>query len=145
MTSTASGAAESWAADALPPDLPTLPQTTETWQPDWIDEDDWQTPGEGAIYVTGVSGRGLILLTAVAAGGCTALDLVLTGGRLTFFFDLCFVVICLTSTMAVRRSDLFTAGVLPPLLYAGVISVLSVTAPKAFEAGSGVANVFLTG
>jgi hypothetical protein len=84
-------------------------------------------------------------MSAVAMAACTVLDLILTGGRLTYFFDLCFVVICLTSTMGVRRSDLFTAGVLPPLLYAGVIGALSVMAPHAFSAGSGVANVFLTG
>jgi uncharacterized membrane protein YoaK (UPF0700 family) len=73
------------------------------------------------------------------------LDLVLTDGRLTFFFDLCFVVICLVAAMAVRRSDLFTAGVLPPLLYAAVIAVLSVVAPHAFQSAPGVNKVFLTG
>jgi hypothetical protein len=70
---------------------------------------------------------------------------VLTGGSLTFFFDLCFVVICLVSTMAVKRADLFTAGVLPPLLYAGVVAVLTVVAPSAFATGAGFSKVFLTG
>lgn len=93
----------------------------------------------------GLTGRGLILTAAMAAGGCALLDLALTSGRMTFFFDLCFVVICLVATMAVRRDDLFTAGVLPPLLFAGVIAVVAVAAPDAFESAPGVNKVFLSG
>jgi hypothetical protein len=93
----------------------------------------------------GLTTRGLVLTTAIAAGGCALLDLGLTAGRMTFFFDLCFVVICLVAAMAVRREDLFTAGVLPPLLFAGVIAVVAVVAPDAFEAGPGVSKVFLSG
>ena len=48
------------------------------------------------------------------------------------FFDLCFVVVCLVGAMAVRRHDLFTAGVLPPLVFAAVIAVVSVLAPPTF-------------
>jgi hypothetical protein len=54
-------------------------------------------------------------------------------------------VICLVVTMSVRRSDLFTAGVLPPLLFAAVIAALSVLVPDAFKSSPGVNKVFLTG
>jgi uncharacterized protein DUF6542 len=93
----------------------------------------------------GLTSRGLVSLTALAAGACALLDLGLTGGRLTFFFDLCFVVICLVAAMAVRRDDLFTAGVLPPLLFAAVIAVLSVAVPHAFDSAPGITKVFLSG
>ena len=116
---------------ALPPR--TLPDSTATWG------DDQQSTSEG------LTGRALVLATALAAGGCAILDLALTSGRMTFFFDLCFVVICLVGTMAVRRDDLFTAGVLPPLLFAGVIATVAVAAPQAFESAPGISKVFLSG
>ena len=93
----------------------------------------------------GVTARGLVALSAAAAAGCVAADLWLTDGRLTFFFDLCFVVLCLIAAMSVRISDLFTAGVLPPLLFAGVIAAVSLAAPSAFTDTAGVGRVFLTG
>jgi hypothetical protein len=73
------------------------------------------------------------------------LNLALTGGRISFFFDLCFVVICLTLTMAVRRNALFTAGVLPPLVYAAVFVGVAIAAPDAVASSGGVDRVFLTG
>ncbi len=99
----------------------------------------------GAAAAEGVSGRGLVVLSAVAAAAIAGFDLWITQGRLSFFFDLCFVVLCLVAAMAVRRSDLFTAGVLPPLLFGGVIAAVAVLAPSAFEAAARVDKVFLTG
>lgn len=93
----------------------------------------------------GLPSRGLVALSAAAAAACVVLDLWLTSGRLTFFFDLSFVVVCLVAAMSVRPSDLFTAGVLPPLLFAGVIAVVSLAAPAAFQPAVGVDKVFLTG
>ena len=110
-----------------------------------------QTPSERPTATasqetrSGLSGRGVVAVSAASAASCAGLDLVLTDGRLTFFFDLCFVVICLVAAMAVRRSDLFTAGVLPPLLFAAMIAVLSVVAPHAFHSAPGANKVFLTG
>lgn len=93
----------------------------------------------------GLPSRGMVALAAASAAACVVLDLWLTNGRLTFFFDLSFVVVCLVAAMSVRRSDLFTAGVLPPLLFAAVIAVVSLAAPSAFESAVGVDKVFLTG
>jgi Domain of unknown function (DUF6542) len=101
---------------------------------------------EGAEWASeGLTGRAVVVIALVPAAGCAALDLALTSGRLTFFFDLCFVVICLATAMAVRRRDLFTAGVLPPLVFAGVIAVLAFAEPQAFQSAPGVDKVFLTG
>jgi hypothetical protein len=56
---------------------------------------------------------------AVLAGAAVllvaAVNLVLAG-RLSLFFDLCFVVVCLVAALAVRPRDFFLVGVLPPLL-----------------------------
>ncbi len=107
---------------------------------------DHQAADRGTEYVTtpGIPGRGVVLLTAMAAGGCAALDFALTGG-LTIFFDLCFVVICLVAAMAVRRHDVFAAGVLPPLVFAGVIATIALLRPTVFIADGDLSKVFLTG
>ena len=68
-------------------------------------------------------------------------DFALTGG-LSMFFDLWFVVICLVGAMAVRRQDLFTAGVLAPLLFGGLIAVISLVAPATFSEVGGFGKVF---
>lgn len=171
MASSAPGAAEYWAtpsstlADASP-ETPRLDEVfnqegmTEAyaaepaWEPEtswadqerWTDDDEWSDEAAFSDASSeGLSGRGVVVVGAASAAACTIVDLALTAGRLTFFFDLCFVVICLVTTLAVRRRDLFTAGVLPPLLYGGLIAVLSVVAPSTITSGAGISKVFLTG
>jgi Domain of unknown function (DUF6542) len=145
--------------DGLAHELPARPwadsdDAVESWADD--PSDGWASSpaqfasprtarGQDASAGQGLTGRALVLTTTVAAGGCAVLDLMLTSGRMTFFFDLCFVVISLVAAMAVRRADLFTAGVLPPLLFAAVIAAVTVIAPQAFESASGASQVFLTG
>lgn len=92
----------------------------------------------------GIPGRGVIVLSTAAAGLAVLTDFALTGG-LSMYFDLWFVVICLVGAMAVRRKDLFTTGVLAPLLFGGLIAVVSVVAPATFAASGGFGTVFPTG
>jgi hypothetical protein len=92
----------------------------------------------------GIPGRGVCLLTIVAAGGCAVIDLALTRG-ITLFFDLCFVTICLVAAMAVRRRDLFTTGVMPPLIFAAVVGVVAALSPGTFVAFGGASKAFMTG
>ena len=93
----------------------------------------------------GMPGRGVVLVSGLATAGTAALDFALTG-RLTFFFDLTFVVICLVAAMAVRGHDLFTTGVLPPIAFGATIGAIALTSPATFSAaGSGISEVFLTG
>lgn len=92
----------------------------------------------------GLPGRGVVLVTGLVAAGCAGLDFALTG-HLSIFFDLCFVVIGLVCAMAVRRYDLFTAGVLPPLVFAAVIATVAVAAPTTLAAGGGLSKAFMTG
>lgn len=63
-----------------------------------------------------------VLLTVVA------IDVALVG-RISVFFDLCFVVMCVAMAVLVRPPDYFTMGVLPPLLMLGVFGFLAFTDP----------------
>lgn len=56
-----------------------------------------------------------------------AVNLTLSG-RVSLFFDLCFVVVCLAAGLAVHPRDFFLVGVLPPLLM-----LLAVTAVAAVD------------
>ena len=73
-------------------------------------------------------GRQVVVLGVAAALSALSLDLVL-GGDVGLFFDLCFVALCLALALAVRPSDFFTVGVLPPLLMVGVMLLLEVARP----------------
>jgi hypothetical protein len=73
-------------------------------------------------------GPQVVVLGVAAALSALALDLAL-GGDLGLFFDLCFVALCLALALAVRPSDFFTVGVLPPLLMVGVLLLLEVARP----------------
>lgn len=92
----------------------------------------------------GIPGRGVVLISALATVSCAGLNVALTG-RLTIFFDLCFVVVALTSAMSALRRDLFTVGVLPPLLFAAVVGAIALTAPETFVATGAMSKAFLTG
>jgi len=75
------------------------------------------------------SGRQVVVLGVALALTITALDLMLFG-RLTVFFDICFVLLCLGLALMVRPSDFFTVGVLPPLLMVGVFVLIGATRPE---------------
>ena len=92
----------------------------------------------------GLTGRATVLAATAAACLIAAFDAALTG-RISFFFDLCFVVLCLTLASGVRRRDLFTAAVLPPLLLAVVVAGAAVLAPATLAASDGLSAVFLKG
>lgn len=66
-------------------------------------------------------------MALVAVLSTAALNLALTG-RLSLFFDLTFVVVCLVTAFAVRPRDFFVAGVLPPLLMLATVVSLAVLA-----------------
>lgn len=84
-------------------------------------------------------------LASLATAGSAGLDLALTG-RLSIFFDLCFVLIGLVAALAVRADGFFTAGVLPPLLLGAVVAVLAATQPDSLTATHvSFVGTFLTG
>ena len=91
------------------------------------------------------SGRQVVVLGVALALTITALDLVLFG-RLTVFFDICFVLLCLGLALMVRPSDFFTVGVLPPLLMVGVFVLIGATRPEVIaDATDGVVQAVVSG
>lgn len=70
--------------------------------------------------------RQVIPLAAMAAVATAWLNVALTD-RLSLFFDLTFVLLCVVAALAVRPRDFFAVGVLPPLLMLGVVTMLAVT------------------
>lgn len=50
-------------------------------------------------------------------------------GRISLIFDLCFIVLCVGLALAVRPTDFFTVGVLPPMLMVAVFTLLGLTRP----------------
>jgi hypothetical protein len=69
-------------------------------------------------------GRQVVTLSTLAALAVAWLNVGLSG-RLSLFFDLTFVVLCLVAALAVRPRDFFVVGVLPPLLMLGVMTMLA--------------------
>ncbi len=96
------------------------------------------------VAMPGLPARGVVLISLLAVAGCAGIDLLLTSA-ITMFFDLCFIVVCLVSAMAVRRRDFFTAGVLPPLVFAAVVAVLAARDPATFVTTGGMTKAFMTG
>ena len=90
-------------------------------------------------------GRQVVVLSTLAAVGVAALNVALTG-RLSLFFDLTFVVICLVAALAVRPRDFFLVGVMPPLLMLAVVVVLAALArPAVAEPVDGAVQAVVTG
>jgi hypothetical protein len=143
------------AAPVLDPGLPSDDQPeaplgpadayVTVWRSDTADYSDAE-PREAAEYATapGMPARGVILLSLLACIVCAAADCALTG-TLTMFFDLCFITVCLVGAMGVRREDLFTTGVLAPLVLAAVVLLVSIAVPGAFVDAGSMSRVFLTG
>ncbi len=71
-----------------------------------------------------MAGSRVTRLTVVVGALALALDLAIDG-RLSLAFDIAFVLICLGAALAVRPSDFFAIGVLPPLLLLGFITMLA--------------------
>lgn len=72
-------------------------------------------------------GRAVVALGLAATLTGVTIDVVLVG-RLTLFFDLTFVALCLALAVLVRRGDFWTAGLLPPLLMLTVFTFLALVA-----------------
>jgi hypothetical protein len=72
-------------------------------------------------------GRAVVALGVAATLTAVTIDVVLVG-RLTMFFDLAFVALCLALATLVRRADFWTVGLLPPLLMLAVFAFLAVVA-----------------
>lgn len=90
-------------------------------------------------------GRQVVALGMALALTTVVVDLALVG-RISFLFDLCFVALCVALALAVRPTDFFTVGVLPPLLMVSVFLLLGLTRPGVIaDDGDGVVQAVVTG
>jgi hypothetical protein len=71
----------------------------------------------------------MIALTLTSAAAEIAV-----ASRLGWFFDVCFVAICLLSALLVRPRDFFNVGVLPPLLMLGTMLVVALNGARVIAA-----------
>ncbi|MBC2932922.1 DUF6542 domain-containing protein [Nocardioides sp. zg-1228] len=79
----------------------------------------------GAFWQVGREpGRQVVCLGVALALSAVALD-VLVAGRLTMFFDLCFVALCLGLAALVRRQDFYLVALLPPVLMLAVFGFVA--------------------
>lgn len=91
------------------------------------------------------TGRQVVVLGVALALSAVVLDVLLVG-RVSLFFDLCFVVLCVALALAVRPTDFFTVGVLPPLIMVAVFTLLAFTRPQVIaDRGDGVVQAVVSG
>ena len=84
-------------------------------------------------------GRQVVALGVALALTAVVLDLALSGS-VGLLFDVVFVLGCVAMALAVRPSDFFTVGVLPPLLMTGIFVLVGITRPDAIDCPPPVAG-----
>jgi len=90
-------------------------------------------------------GRQVVVLGVALALSVVVLDLLLSES-VGLLFDIGFVLVCLALALAVRPSDFFTIGVLPPLLMVGVFTLLGLTRPDVIaDTGDGLIQAVVAG
>jgi hypothetical protein len=80
-------------------------------------------------------GRAVVALGAAVALSAIVVNIAMVG-RVSMFFDLWFVLLCLGLALLVRRGEFFTVGVLPPLIMLGAFTVLALDRPGAIARSS---------
>lgn len=100
----------------------------------------------GSVWTDGIEpGRQTVALGTALALTVVVINLLLVG-ELSFFFDLCFIVLCLALALVVRPHDFFTVGVLPPLMMLAVLALLGAVAPATVaDAGDGLVQAVVSG
>lgn len=73
-------------------------------------------------------GRQVVALGLALALTAVVVDQWLVG-HVGVLFDICFVLLCIATALAVRPADFFTVGVLPPMLMVVVFALLGATRP----------------
>lgn len=92
-----------------------------------------------------MTGSRVTRLAAAAGLVVLVLDLIISR-RLTYIFDVGFVLICVGAALAVHPRDFFHVGVLPPLLLLGLISLVAIAHPAwVAAAGDGFVQAVVSG
>jgi len=75
-------------------------------------------------------GRAVVALGTAVALSAVVVNVAMVG-RVSMFFDLWFVLLCLGLALLVRPRDFFTVGVLPPLIMVVGFAILAIDRPGA--------------
>lgn len=103
------------------------------------------TAGQPAWHGGHRPGAQVAAVSGVAVALVAATDIALTG-RLSLFYDLTFVVLCLVAALAVRPPDFFVVAVMPPALMLALAIALAVVAPGTLaDPGDGFAQTVVSG
>ena len=90
-------------------------------------------------------GRQVVALGLALALTAVVLDQWIVG-HVGLLFDVCFVLLCIATALAVRPADFFTVGVLPPMLMVVVFTMLGATHPDAIaDPEDGVVQAVISG
>lgn len=90
-------------------------------------------------------GRHVVSLGVAVTLTAVSVDVLLVG-RLTLFFDLCFMALCLGLAALVRRRDFFLVALLPPLLLTAVFGFVALVARDAIaDPTDGVLQAIISG
>lgn len=91
-----------------------------------------QAEGFGRTFweVGAEPGRQVVALGVAVTLTAVSIDVLLVG-RLTLFFDLCFMVLCLGLAALVRRQDFYLVALLPPVLMTAVFGFVALVARDA--------------
>ena len=100
----------------------------------------------GSVWTEGLEpGRQAVVLGIAATLTIVAVDVLLVG-ELSFFFDLCFIVLCLGLALVIKPHEFFTVGVLPPLMMVSVFVLLGAVAPETIaDKGDSVVQSVVSG
>ena len=91
------------------------------------------------------TGRRVVALGVALALTALVLDVALSG-EAGLLFDVCFVALSVAVALAVRPSDFFVAGVLPPLVMAGTFLLAALTEPdRVAHPDDGVVQATISG
>jgi hypothetical protein len=103
------------------------------------------TQAEAFWEVGSEPGRQVVSLGVAVTLTAVSIDVLLVG-RLTLFFDLCFIVLCLGLAALVRRSDFFLVALLPPVLLTVVFGFVALVARDALaDPGDSVLQAVVSG
>jgi hypothetical protein len=83
-----------------------------------------------------VTARGIVAAAGAAMLLLAVVEVALTG-RVGLVFDMGFVIICVTAALSFRRTDLFTAAVMPPLMFVATVGSVALVAPAALARDAG--------
>lgn len=90
-------------------------------------------------------GRQLVALGLAVGLTAVAVDVFLVG-RVSLFFDLAFVTLCLGLAALVKLSDFFVVALLPPTIMLVVFTLVALVAPEALaDEGDSFTQVLVSG